>query len=44
LHKRFLERGIELAASRSSDDFGAFIKSEVTAFARLAREAGLKTE
>jgi tripartite-type tricarboxylate transporter receptor subunit TctC len=44
LHKRFLERGIELAASGSSDDFGAFIRSEVTAFARLAREAGLKTE
>ena len=44
LRKRFLERAIELQASSSSEEFGGYLKSEVESFARLAREANLKTE
>ena len=44
LRKRFLERAIELEASPSSQEFGAYVKSEVEGFARLAREANLKSE
>jgi tripartite-type tricarboxylate transporter receptor subunit TctC len=44
LRKRFLERAIELQASVSSAAFAAYVKSEVENFARLAREANLKSE
>jgi tripartite-type tricarboxylate transporter receptor subunit TctC len=44
LRKRFLERAIELQASASSEEFGAYVKSEVENFARLAREANLRSE
>jgi tripartite-type tricarboxylate transporter receptor subunit TctC len=44
LRKRFLERAIELQASASSAEFAAYVKSEVENFARLAREANLKSE
>src|SRR5258707_7109978 len=44
LRKRFLERAIELQASASSQEFTAYVKSEVESFARLAREANLKSE
>jgi tripartite-type tricarboxylate transporter receptor subunit TctC len=44
LHKRFLERGVELAASASPEDFTAYIKAEFVKKARLAREAGIKVE
>jgi len=44
LRKRFLERAIELHASASSDEFSSYLKSEVESFARLARDANLKTE
>jgi tripartite-type tricarboxylate transporter receptor subunit TctC len=42
--KKFLERGIEMVASRSPEEFGAYVKSEAEAFARLVREAGIKVE
>jgi tripartite-type tricarboxylate transporter receptor subunit TctC len=42
--KRWLERGIETVASASPEDFSAYIKSEADAFAKLAREAGIKAE
>jgi tripartite-type tricarboxylate transporter receptor subunit TctC len=41
---KYLERGIELVASRSPEDFSAYVKSEAQAFARLVREAGIKVE
>jgi tripartite-type tricarboxylate transporter receptor subunit TctC len=41
LRQRFLERAIELEASRSLAEFAAFVRYEVAAFARLAREANL---
>ena len=41
LRQRFLERAIELEASRSLAEFAAFVREEVAAFARLAREANL---
>ena len=41
LRQRFLERAIELEASRSLAEFAAFVRDEVAAFARLAREANL---
>jgi tripartite-type tricarboxylate transporter receptor subunit TctC len=44
LHKRFLERGVELAASASPDEFTAYVKAEFEKKAKLAREAGIKTE
>jgi tripartite-type tricarboxylate transporter receptor subunit TctC len=44
LHKRFIERGIELKASASPEEFGAHIKAEFEKKARLAREAGIKPE
>jgi tripartite-type tricarboxylate transporter receptor subunit TctC len=42
--KKYNERGIEMSASRSPEDFSAYIKSEADAFARLVREAGIKVE
>ena len=42
--KKYLERGIELVASRSPEDFSAYVKSEAESFARLVREAGIKVE
>jgi tripartite-type tricarboxylate transporter receptor subunit TctC len=44
LHKRFIVRGIELKASASPEEFGAYIKAEFEKKARLAREAGIKPE
>jgi len=41
LRQRFLERAIELEASRSLAECAAFVREEVAAFARLAREANL---
>ena len=44
LHSRFLERGIELAASASPEEFTAYVKAEIDKKSRLAREAGMKPE
>jgi tripartite-type tricarboxylate transporter receptor subunit TctC len=44
LHKRFIERGIELKASASPEDFSAYIKAEFEKKKRLAQEAGIKPE
>ena len=44
LHKRFIERGIELKASGSPEEFGAYIKAESEKKGRLVREAGIKPE
>jgi tripartite-type tricarboxylate transporter receptor subunit TctC len=42
--QRYLERGIEMVASRSPEEFGAYVKSEADAFVKLVREAGIKVE
>ncbi|HEX6008085.1 MAG TPA: tripartite tricarboxylate transporter substrate binding protein [Burkholderiales bacterium] len=44
LSKRFLERGVELAASASPQDFATAIRQEFQKKAKLAREAGIKVE
>ena len=44
LYNRFLERGIELKASSSPEEFTAHIKAEFEKKGRLAREAGIKPE
>src|SRR5437899_2916341 len=44
LHKRFIERGIELKASASPEAFAEHIKGEVEKKRRLAQEAGIKPE
>lgn len=43
-HKRWLERGIDTAASASPQEFSAYIKREADAFAKLAREAGIHAD
>ena len=42
--KKYLERGIEMTASRSPEEFSAYVKSEADGFARLVRDAGMKVE
>jgi len=44
LQKRYLERGIELTASESPEQFSAYVKSQADGFATLVREAGIKVE
>ena len=44
LYRRFIERGVELKASASPEDFAAHIKAEFEKKARLVREAGIKSE
>jgi tripartite-type tricarboxylate transporter receptor subunit TctC len=44
LQKKYGERGIEMVASRSPEDFSAYVKSEAEAFVKLVRDAGIKTE
>ncbi len=44
LRKRYLERGIELTASATPDEFTAYIKAEFDKKAKLSREAGIRIE
>ena len=44
LHNTFLERGIDLVASGSPEDFTAYVRNEVAANAKLARSAGIKAQ
>jgi tripartite-type tricarboxylate transporter receptor subunit TctC len=44
LHNRFIERGVELKASASPEEFTAYIKAEVDKKTKLARDAGIKLE
>jgi tripartite-type tricarboxylate transporter receptor subunit TctC len=44
LQKKYGERGIEMVASRSPEDFSAYVKSEAEAFAKLVCDAGIKVE
>jgi tripartite-type tricarboxylate transporter receptor subunit TctC len=44
LRKRYLDRGIELVASVSPDEFSAYIKAEFDKKARLARETGMRID
>ena len=41
---KYLERGIELVASRSVEEFSAYVKSQADGFAKLVREAGIQVE
>jgi tripartite-type tricarboxylate transporter receptor subunit TctC len=41
LRNRFLEQGIELIASSSSEEFAAFLRGHVEVFAKLARQSGM---
>ena len=42
LRTRFGERGIELVASATPDEFGAFLRKHVEEFEVLARQTGMK--
>jgi tripartite-type tricarboxylate transporter receptor subunit TctC len=42
--RKYNERGIEMVASRSPEDFSAYIKSEADGFVKLVREAGIKVD
>ena len=44
LYKRFIERGIELKASASPEEFSAYIRAEFEKKKRLAQEAGIRPE
>lgn len=44
LHRRYMERSVELTASALPEDFAAYIKKEYDIKAKLAREAGIKVE
>src|SRR5213596_2374786 len=44
LYKRFIERGVELKASASPEEFTGHIRAEFEKKGRLAREAGIKPE
>jgi len=44
LRNNFLERGVELTASASPDEFTSYIRNEVAANARLAHNAGIKAQ
>jgi tripartite-type tricarboxylate transporter receptor subunit TctC len=41
LRNRFLDQGIELVASTSSEEFAAFLRKQVEDFATLARQVGM---
>lgn len=42
--RKYLERGIEMIASRSPQEFSGYVKSEAESFAQLVRDAGIKIE
>jgi len=44
MRNNFLERGVELAASSSPDEFTTYIRNDVAASAKLARNAGIKAQ
>jgi tripartite-type tricarboxylate transporter receptor subunit TctC len=44
LRNNFLERGVELTASTSPDEFTIYIRNEVLANAKLARNAGITAQ
>jgi tripartite-type tricarboxylate transporter receptor subunit TctC len=44
LRNSFLERGVELTASGSPEEFTVYIRNEVAANAKLARNAGIKAQ
>jgi tripartite-type tricarboxylate transporter receptor subunit TctC len=44
LRNRFIERGVELKASASPEEFTAYIKAEVDKKNKLARDAGIRLE
>jgi tripartite-type tricarboxylate transporter receptor subunit TctC len=44
LYKRFIERGVELRASASPEEFTEHVRAEFEKKGRLAREAGIKPE
>ena len=41
LRKRFAEQGIDLIASKSAEEFGAFLRKQTEEFAVLAKQAGI---
>ena len=42
LHQRFLDQGIELIGSASSENFSGFLRKQVEEFTVLARQAGMR--
>ena len=44
LHKRYMDRGVDLTASKSPDEFAAYIRTEFEIKGKLGREAGIRME
>ncbi len=42
--RKFLQQGVELAASATPEEFTAFLRNEVARMAKLAHDAGIKPE
>jgi tripartite-type tricarboxylate transporter receptor subunit TctC len=44
IRKRFVEDGAEPTPSATPEEFGAFIRSELAKWAKVARDANIKAE
>src|SRR5688572_26294794 len=44
LRKRYGERGIELGASASPEEFTQYVRAEADAFVKLVKDAGIQVE
>ena len=44
LHDRFIERGVELKASASPEEFAGYLKNEFDKKAKLAKEANIRID
>jgi len=44
VHARFLERGVELTASKSPEEFAAYIRAEFDKKAKITREANIRLQ
>jgi len=44
MKKKYAERGIDLVASASPEEFTQYVRAEADAFVKLVREAGIQVE
>jgi tripartite-type tricarboxylate transporter receptor subunit TctC len=44
MKKKYAERGIDLVASASPEEFTQYVRAEADAFVKLVKEAGIQVE